>query len=444
MTNFARSQSAAANWAHSYQDQRQFFTALDHRFDNGWAVHAAFNQSRRGYDDLIGYAARGYVNRGTGAGLSLWPTHWRSQPVQNAADIYAGGPFELFGRKHEFVVGYSASRTKDTPSTYSAWTIPGYNASIPNFWSWNGDFPAVPFNPQTGTSETATNQTGTYATARLRPTDALSVILGARVSDWSEKTRRMPFQGKSTYTTRTETGVVTPYAGLVYDFNANWSGYASYTDIFKPQTQKTTTGDYLDPLKGKAYELGVKGAFYDERLNFTAAVFDVRQDNLAVALTNQFAPDGSAAYRAAKGTITRGYEFELAGELSREWQIGAGFSHSVARDAKGERLNTQVPKNLLKLFTTYRIAGIGNGLTVGGGLNWQSEVHTSKLGPTASATFSQPGYATLDLMARYPLSKQLTLSVALNNVTDKRYYTSTTSSFYGAPRNLQVTLRGTY
>ncbi|MDM0028088.1 TonB-dependent siderophore receptor [Variovorax saccharolyticus] len=444
LANYDRSASAAASWAHSYQDQRQFFVALDHRFDNGWTAHAAFNQSRRGYDDVIGYAARGYVNRTTGTGLSLWPNRWKSEPVQNAADFHATGPFELFGRKHELVVGYNISRTVDEPPSFTNWNIPGYNAAIPNFYLWNGSYPAEPFNPQTGTNETATNQSGLYATTRLRPTDALSVILGARVSDWSEKTRRIPYTGRATFSSRSENGVVTPYAGLVYDLGDHWSVYTSYTDIFRPQTNKDLSGNNLEPLEGIAYEAGVKGSFYNDQLNVSAAVFQIDQDNLPVLIPNQFAPDGSAAYRAAQGTQSRGYELEAAGEVMSGWQIGTGFSRSVARDAAGVRLNTQVPNNLFKLFTTYRIAGIGNGLTVGGGVNWQNETYSSNLGPRGNARFTQSSYATVDLMARYQVNKSMSVAVALNNVFDKTYYTSTTSSFYGAPRNFMVTLRGSF
>lgn len=443
LSNFARSQSAAANWAHSYQDQRQYFLAVDHRFDNGWTAHAGFNRSERGYDDVIGYAMRGYVNRATGAGLGLWANQWDSKPVQNAADFHATGPFELFGRKHELVVGYNISRTVDKPPSYAGWA-PLSATAIPNFFLWNGDYPTQPLSPQSGTNETATNQSGLYATARLRPTDALSVILGARVSDWSENKRSFPFSGKATFSSRSENGVVTPYAGLVYDLSDHWSVYTSYTDIFKPQSNKDLSGNNLDPLEGVAYEAGVKGSFYNDQLNVSAAVFQVEQDNLAVLIPNQFAPDGSAAYRAAQGTRSRGYELEAAGEVMTGWQIGTGFSRSVARDAAGVRLNTQVPGQLFKLFTTYRIAGIGNGLTVGGGVNWQSDTFTSNLGPSGKATFTQPSYATLDLMARYPISKTLSVAIQLNNVFDKTYYTSTSSSFYGAPRNVQVTLRGNF
>jgi outer membrane receptor for ferric coprogen and ferric-rhodotorulic acid len=442
--NYGRSRSAAASWAYSHQDQRQYFAALDHRFDNGWAVHAAFNRSRRAYDDVIGYALRGYVDRATGTGLGLWANRWNAVPVQNALDLYASGPFEAFDRRHELVVGYNASRTHSDAPLYAGWNVAGFNPSIPNFFAWNGDLPARPYSPPTGHQEAATRQSGAYATVRLRPTDALSVILGARVSDWKDSTRRFPNQGAASFSTRSEKGVVTPYAGLVYDLDKHWSAYASYTRIFKPQGAKDAGGNYLDPLDGTSYEAGVKGAFYNDRLNLSAAVFQVRQDNLAVRLDNQFAADGSVAYRAAKGTATRGYEFEAAGELVPGWQVGGGYAHSVSRDARGQRLNTQVPKSLLKLFTSYRIAGVGNGFTVGGGLNWQSQMYSTGLGPSGTARFTQPAYATLDLMARYPINKHLALSVALNNVFDKRYRTNTTSSFHGAPRSVLVTLRGTY
>ncbi|MDQ7974591.1 MAG: TonB-dependent siderophore receptor [Rhodocyclaceae bacterium] len=444
LARWDRSASAAASWAYSHQRQRMVFASLDHRFGTGWKAHLSFNRAERAYDDVIGYAARGYVNRLTGAGLSLWPTQWNSQPVQNALDAYLSGPFSLFGRQHEAVFGVSTSRTTELTPGYTNWTIPHYDASIPNYYLWNGDDPPAPYNPPVSETRKATTQSGAYATVRLRPTDRLSVIGGLRVSDWKDASRRWTYATGATSTTlRTEKGVVTPYAGVVYDFADRWSAYASYTSIFKPQTRKTTTGEDLDPLEGDAYEVGVKGALLGERLNVSAAVFEIRQDNLGVALPNQFAPDGSQAYRAAQGTRTRGYEFEVAGEVRTGWQVGASFTHAVARDADGVRLNTHVPRNTLKLFTSYLIPGIGQGLTVGGGFNWQSETYTDRVGPSA-VRFRQPSYATLDLMANLRINRRLSVAFALNNVFDKRYYTSTSASYYGAPRSARVTLKANF
>jgi outer membrane receptor for ferric coprogen and ferric-rhodotorulic acid len=238
---------------------------------------------------------------------------------------------------------------------------------------------------------------------------------------------------------RYENGKVTPYAGLVYDFNKNWSGYASYTDIFKPQNNKTASGDYIDPLLGKSYEIGAKAEFFDKRLNLGMAMYKIEQDNLAVSIPNVFAPDGSQAYRAVSGTSTRGFEAELSGELARNWQGSIGFSRGITVDRNKARLNTNIPQNTFKVFTTYRLAGFGDGLTVGGGVRWQSEIYSVNQGP-AKARFTQAAYSVVDLMARYEISRQLTLTANLYNAFDKSYYTSTGNSYYGAPRNVRVGL----
>ncbi|MDT4886705.1 Ferric-pseudobactin BN7/BN8 receptor [compost metagenome] len=47
-----------------------------------------------------------------------------------------------------------------------------------------------------------------------------------------------------------------------------------------------------------------------------------------------------------------------------------------------------------------------------------------------------------NLMARYDISENLTTSVHLDNLFDKKYFTSVnTYGVYGAPRNLMTTLK---
>ncbi|WZB68677.1 TonB-dependent receptor [Achromobacter xylosoxidans] len=50
-----------------------------------------------------------------------------------------------------------------------------------------------------------------------------------------------------------------PYAGIVYDLTPEQSVYASYTDIFQPQSSQDRNGNVLDPIVGKNYEMGWKG-----------------------------------------------------------------------------------------------------------------------------------------------------------------------------------------
>src|SRR5690606_33878612 len=123
-------------------------------------------------------------------------------------------------------------------------------------------------------------QTGAYAALRLNPVDAVSIILGGRVSDWEETQWNRSVTGTRTSATLTkETGVVTPYVGVVVDLSENVSAYASYTDIFEPQDGENVSGQRLDPLEGANYELGIKGEFNDGQLNASAAIFRIEQDN---------------------------------------------------------------------------------------------------------------------------------------------------------------------
>lgn len=438
LSKFSRSDNAGANWAHSHQLQRSAFVALDHQFDNEWVLKANFGQSRRKYDDVIGYALGGALDTTTGAGLSLYGNKWDAEYIQNSLDIYASGPFELFGRKHELVVGYNVSRT-----TYDA---PWYNGGgwsvlpIPNFYKWNGSTPAEPTWTVTGMTNFEEKQSGMYATARFRPTDRLSVFTGARVSDWKQtKVEKNYLLSTRDTPMREENGVVTPYVGAVYDITRDWSVYASYTDIFKPQNNKGVDRAYLDPQTGTNAEVGVKSAFLDGRLNLSAALFNVKLDNTPIPIAGALPlPDGTLPVRGEM-TKTTGYELEAAGEPIRNWNIVAGYTQRTTKDPAGEHVNTEAPSNMAKLFTTYRLAGLGNGLTIGGGARWQGDIYAAGRGP-GGGRFTQEAYTVVNLMARYPISKDLTLSANLNNVFDKEYYSTVSSAYYGMPRNLRVNL----
>lgn len=65
-------------------------------------------------------------------------------------------------------------------------------------------------------------------------------------------------------------------------------------------------------------------------------------------------------------------------------------------------------------------------------------------GKGVTQEFSQDPYWLVDLMARYQVSKNLSASVNVNNVLDKKYFTNIgfyRSSYYGDPRNVMVSTR---
>ena len=47
---------------------------------------------------------------------------------------------------------------------------------------------------------------------------------------------------------------------------------------------KKSIKSYLEPVKGKNYEGGIKASLFDEALDMSLSVFEIRQDNVESAL----------------------------------------------------------------------------------------------------------------------------------------------------------------
>lgn len=147
-----------------------------------------------------------------------------------------------------------------------------------------------------------------------------------------------------------------------------YSAYVSYADIFNPQDAQDRNGDFLDPLEGENYEAGLKGEYLHGRLNAMFSVFRIEQDNLAQADAGFLVPGttNQASY-AAEGTTSKGFEVEVSGAITDNWNMLVGWSQFQAEDADGTAVNTNYPRRAATLFSTYRL----NQLTLGGGVNWK-------------------------------------------------------------------------
>lgn len=368
-----------------------------------------------------------------GSGLSQLPVRFSGTPRQDNLDVYATGPFSLFGREHELITGMTLSQYKESVPGWGGW---GYDyagspaGAIDNLFDWDGNS-AKPTFTESGKSSIDEDQYAAYLTSRFSVSEDLSLILGSRLIDWKRDTSDRPYGGAETEVKRKESGVFIPYAGVVYDLDQTWSLYASYTKIFNPQASWVTDEDNnpLDPMEGVGYEIGIKGSHLDGKLNSSLALFKLEQDNLAIWQHDN-------VYSAEQDTTSKGIELELNGELAEGWQASAGYAYSVTTDADDQRINTNLPRNSVKTFTSYRLHGPLNKLTIGGGVNWQSKVGADL------HTFSQSSYAVTNLMARYDISRNLSAALNINNVFDREYYSqSGLYSVYGAPRNLMTSFK---
>ncbi|NWE43849.1 TonB-dependent siderophore receptor [Pseudomonas yamanorum] len=427
--NLPRSFNNGPKWSSWAQYSRTAFATLEHTFDNGWVTKGQYHHQVNGYDSPLGY-----ISQDSATESSIWAQKYTGETTADSLDVYASGPFELLGREHQLVVGQSLSISKWKGKDYGRAT---YFDNSYDFYQWHGEAIEPLWNQPTKINDLTTRQTGSYITGRFSLMDELHLLLGGRVANYQVTGTRES----------QESGKVVPYAGLVYDLNDNFSTYASYTEIFQPHTEYTDrTGKMLDPNEGKNYELGIKGEFFGGRLNTSLAYFEVHEKNrpLADTLFNSI-PGNDRAYVGTE-TKTKGYEAEISGELKPGWQLQAGYTHKIARDAEGEKVSTWEPQDQISFYTSYKLKGSLDKLTLGGGARWQSAGWQTlyNSGKQASEKFTQDPYWLVDLMARYQVTENLSATLNVNNLFDKVYYTNIgfyTSAYYGDPRNVMVTTR---
>ncbi|KMM84176.1 outer-membrane receptor for ferric coprogen and ferric-rhodotorulic acid [Pseudomonas taetrolens] len=426
-----RSYNPGTDWENKDQEINTVFAELRHYLANGWQLQLNANYAEQNALFTGSYQSRWVDN-------TLARTVYQSAYDENQAglDAFASGPFEAFGRTHELVVGASKRiydmDTRDYAPYDTNWPI---NAGKPDF-------------VHTGNVREVTTQEGLYMTTRLSLADPLKLILGGRL-DWYEYDNR---DAEGDYKV---TRNVTRYAGLIYDLDDHHSVYASYSDIFTPQSSKDISATPVKPIIGKNYEVGIKGEYFDGGLNASLALFRIDQENRAVQV---FVPDcpQSSCYEASGEIRSQGIDFELQGALTENWQVGGGYTYArvhTLKDAanpqnENQRFDTDTPEHMFKMSTVYHFQGPLEKLRIGGNISWQSRMYNDvELLDGSHYRLKQGAYATTDLMAGYRVSQHLDLQLNANNIFDREYYSSISNSVkyggdtYGSPRNLLLTAK---
>lgn len=447
LIEWSRSDSAAADWTYSDRSTTAFFADIEHKFNDNWKLKGILSRTKTSSDEVVGYAYSSGIDKQTGKGALIYATRWDYEPTQDLLNLTLNGSFNLFNQTHELVLGTTFTKSENQRPTYSGWNNGmSWNGKLDNIFSWNGNTPTRPETMIDGWYSGDDSSHSIFGAVRLKPSDKAAIILGTRVEDWKRVAINHDNAKNTTdIKTHKESGEVIPYVGLTYDLTDHWTTYASYTNIFSPQDKKTVKGDYLDPLVGNSTELGIKGEFFDNQLNIGAAVYQTKEDNFAVAVPEQpdnshIAPDGSQAYTAESGTKSRGIELEATGKLSELWQISGSFTRNLSQNSQGNSINTNIPNNTAKLFSTYTLPYFDQALTIGGGLRWQSDIYSDITLPVKTR-FTQDSYTLVDLMARYKINKNLLLNLNINNLFNEKYHLATTNSYYGAPTNFRVGLK---
>jgi len=298
--------------------------------------------------------------------------------------------------------------------------------------------------PSTDTFERQRN-TALYVQDVMKLSPQWRVVAGMRLDNY----RQSLLNRRNDTTTRQEPSAATPRVGLSWLPSRQWTVYGNAGASFRPNAGTDVDGGSFKPEKGRALELGTKWESADQRIGMTVAVFDIRKRNV---LTSD---PSNTGYTVAAGEIrSRGLELDFAGQVTTHWRLNASFVLNDVEVAKDNSLEVggrvlNVPKVNGSLLAVYEdVFGNGQRYSIGGGTTHTGkrlgEARTQAEASAGRPAFDLPAYTTAKLVAYWRLNPTLRLTLDVDNVFDKTYYTSSYSRVWvtpGMPRTITVGLQ---
>jgi iron complex outermembrane recepter protein len=293
----------------------------------------------------------------------------------------------------------------------------------------------------------------------------------------------------------------TPKLGIGWKFAREHNMYASYTEGFKggmfdprmdlggnPNTPTSLLKRQgVEPEEVSTYEMGLKSAFNNGRIQTNAAIFYTDYTNVQIP--------GSIPTYDANGNVTgfagnvtnagkaeiKGLELEAIARITdafsvtgmvglidakyKEWIVANGLTGSAAAlvNVAGSAEFQNTPKKTANLSATYEwplaLSGRSGGLALWNSLSYKSKVYFFEfVRPSGVASIdaniaqnnmlAQDGYSTWDASLIWTSrDRKVQAGIVARNLTDKRYkvagypfagFFNTITAFYGDPRTVKA------
>jgi catecholate siderophore receptor len=372
--------------------------------------------------------------------------HLKIQDMDNTfAQSDFTGSFQLAGMKHSVQAGFDIA--KEEKRVYAALTA-----------AQGGAVPAKPRTtfgtPNDGASvdeslrvlRVANAYTakgwGFYLQDLLQLSPTFKLLLGARYDRLAgdyDQFNIPPSTLPPTENYRMKVSEWSYRTGLLFQPDPQWSFHVSAASSFN------TSGDAyslnaananIPPEGAMNVEAGAKWDSADGRFSVRTAIF--RATKLHERNTD---PLTNAVTLSGKRHVA-GFELELAGKLSPQWEVFGSYSwlpvanidvsSATGGEVQGQRPSL-TPQHSGSIWTTYQM---NPQVRVGGGLTARSSMQ-----PLRNPGYYVKGWVTGDLMAEYKYSHALLFKANLSNASNKLYGDALYPGHYvpGAGRLFQVT-----
>ncbi|MBK5010494.1 TonB-dependent siderophore receptor [Pseudomonas sp. S60] len=225
-------------------------------------------------------------------------------------------------------------------------------------------------------------------------------------------------------------------AALTYIVNDEVSTYVSMVESVSPPQVGVT------PQTGKQYEVGVKYSPIGMDAMFSAAVYDLTQENVTIAVV---LPSGIIEQQTVGESHARGLDLEAKAQVTADISVIGAYSYmdtDVKRGSlydgtslKGNAFAT-APKHSASLWTYYDIPDTD--VSVGLGARYVGAYYMD-----AANTKKTDGTTLFDAALKYRIAKGTDLALNVSNLFDEQHVVgSGTADYYNPGR--EVTARVSY
>ena len=127
--------------------------------------------------------------------------------------------------------------------------------------------------------------------------------------------------------------VFTPRVAASYSILDNLSAYAMFDQSFLPTQGADAEGNSFDPVTAGDIEGGIKYEFGDGKWNVAAGYFNITKDKILVP-----GPDPNYSIQIDSDVTSRGFEFDLRGELFTGLGVVLNYANTNVEDADGNKV----------------------------------------------------------------------------------------------------------
>ena len=349
---------------------------------------------------------------------------------QFAVDNNFQADFQTGDISHTLLLGLDHQRSNTNYQWLYGLGVPPINVNHPVY---GADLSNVTYIPLQDFQQ-KTQQTGVYVQDQMS-LDNWRLTLGGR-EDWIHTGTVFHDDNDVTNTQRDK--AFSGNVGLSYVFDNGITPYFSYTESFQPASGASVDASKsFEPTEGRQYEVGVKYQPVGTDTLLTAAVYDLKQQNVSVT-------EGSITRQVGELQV-RGLELEASTHVTENLKAIASYTYTDTEILKGNDKGNRmalIPRNQATLWADYTWnSGLLDGFGIGGGVRYVGDTY----GNTANTELAHVGsYTVYDASVHYDLGrldnsmKGLTVAVEAKNLFNKDYLSNCDGywCYYGDERNV--------